>query len=642
MRPRSGVLVALSAASAALLIAACGAAESRDPGSDTGAASSWRAVPASPLSPREGALGLWTGDEALLIGGSDAPPCPPNADCTAPDIPPLADGAAFDPRTGTWRRIADAPVPFDWAQGLVLDGTAFLWIPGSLGRPNADPAFLAYRIEEDRWEELPFPVDDLDWYHGIVQAGERIVAYSGSDEQGERPDFIFDPATNSWSKLLADPLSPSFGRSMIWSGQELVLFDHEIVPNPGAEEPMFTRAAALDLGQGSWRRLPDSQILATGPWALDGGRLINPTLGGADGGEVGNYGRSYPYGGILDSARGEWSALPDPPQGEEDFGSGVLTESGGHYFGYQGWILDSTDNTWIGIPPLDVGELVTDRTVVAAGADLLVFGGARWDSNGFEATLLADAWIWSPPVSGSGSSAAQSSAESSDASSESSVSVPDVVGLTEGEAVKALGAAGLVANVRYDDEAPRTGEVFRSDPEAGSELPGGAVIVLSIAYEPPLPMPTPAQEQGAVPKAFSRLIKGHPEVFFGLYRDATGTLVVVFGPGVDPDRWKDRLTAASQSINYPTEDSGYRTDNCSRDEKSLRVLQDEIARTRKDWSENNRLAFGVWVQPETCTVRVESDKLTPADIGALVARYGTALSFNTSEGAAPILLPLID
>ena len=146
---------------------------------------------------------------------------------------------------------------------------------------------------------------------------------------------------------------------------------------------------------------------------LDDGRLINPTLGGADGGETGNWGRTYPYGGILDPASGEWSALPDPPDGEEDCGSGVLTESGGHYFGYRGWILDTTTSTWIGVPPLDTDELVTGRTVVAAGADLLVFGGARWKPDSFDATLLADAWVWSPRASGSESSSAPSSARSS-------------------------------------------------------------------------------------------------------------------------------------------------------------------------------------------------------------------------------------
>jgi PASTA domain len=225
-------------------------------------------------------------------------------------------------------------------------------------------------------------------------------------------------------------------------------------------------------------------------------------------------------------------------------------------------------------------------------------------------------------------------------SSARAVSIPDVVGLSEGEAVKALGAVGLVANVRYDKDAPRTGKVVASDPEAGSELPASSVVVLSIAYGPRLPMPTPEQEQ--LPRAFSSLIEDNPQPFFGSYRDEDGVLVVVFNPGVDPAAWDDRLTAAAEGIDYPAEDSGYRTDACPRDRKSLRALQDEIVRTRSDWADDPRLAFGVWVQPETCTVRVESDLLTAGDIEALVDRYGTAISFDTSEGAAPRLLTRLD
>ena len=102
----------------------------------------------------------------------------------------------------------------------------------------------------------------------------------------------------------------------------------------------------------------------------------------------------------------EWSALPNPPGGEEDSRSGrladsggVLTDSGGHDFANRGGILDTSDDAWIEIPPLATGELVTGRTVVAAGDDLLVFGGARWKANSVDAILLADAWAWSPRAS---------------------------------------------------------------------------------------------------------------------------------------------------------------------------------------------------------------------------------------------------
>ena len=90
----------------------------------------------------------------MLVGGSDAPPCLPTAACSVPRVALLADGAVDDPAIGAWRAIADAPVGFSWAEPELIDGSAYLWIAGENGRPNAPSAFLAYRIEEDRWEQL--------------------------------------------------------------------------------------------------------------------------------------------------------------------------------------------------------------------------------------------------------------------------------------------------------------------------------------------------------------------------------------------------------------------------------------------------------------------------------------------------------
>ena len=117
-------------------------------GANTGdAAGSWRKAPAAPLSPRERALGIWTGREALVIGGSDAPPCPSGASCGRQARPPLRDGAAFNPRTRSWRRIAAAPVGFDFAEGALVGRTAFVAAPGSDARPGAPSAVLASPIE---------------------------------------------------------------------------------------------------------------------------------------------------------------------------------------------------------------------------------------------------------------------------------------------------------------------------------------------------------------------------------------------------------------------------------------------------------------------------------------------------------------
>jgi hypothetical protein len=337
-------------------------------------------VPGVPLSPREQALGLWTGSEVLLLGGSDATPCPPGADCPA-DPSPLADGAALDPVTGRRRPIAASPVPLLGAQAVVAGPAAYV-LPY-----DSRAELLVYRIDRNSWTRLPAPFDGRAG-HQLLAAGDRVVAYQASDETGPGQDYLLDPRTGRWTALPADPLGAAFDRGMAWTGRELVLFDHELIPNPGADGPSLTRVAALDPDAGRWRRLPDAPMLATSPWLTAGGRLVNPALGGADGGEVGNWGRTYPFGGVLDPATGAWSPLPDPPPGDA-LASGARAGSAAVYIGLADFVLDVTTGSWQRVPAFPGGDS-TGHTVVAAGDRMFVFGGAR------DGALLDAAWIWTP------------------------------------------------------------------------------------------------------------------------------------------------------------------------------------------------------------------------------------------------------
>jgi hypothetical protein len=109
-------------------------------------------------------------------------------------------------------------------------------------------------------------------------------------------------------------------------------------------------------------------------------------------------------------------------------------------------------------------------------------------------------------------------------------------------------------------------------------------------------------------------------------------------PELTPAAWEDRLTSAAEGVNYPPRTAATGPTPARVTRKSLRALQDEVVRTRKEWADDNHVAFGVWVQPETCTVRIESDLLLQSEIRALVDRYGTAICFDTTEGSAGMLL----
>ena len=203
---------------------------------------------------------------------------------------------------------------------------------------------------------------------------------------------MFDPSLGAWEELPADPLSPGFDRTMVWSRPYVYLFDHELVPNPGSEVPSLTRAARLDLNTGEWKRLADSEILGTGPWFAEDEIMVNPSLGSADGGEVNNWGRRYPFGGIFDTASETWSDLPAAPTGA-DYSVGVLGSRSALIYGTIGWFLDVESGSWIELPELPEPGAHVQRPIVSAGADAVVFGGERW-RDGLDGELLGDAWIW--------------------------------------------------------------------------------------------------------------------------------------------------------------------------------------------------------------------------------------------------------
>jgi hypothetical protein len=230
-----------------------------------------------------------------------------------------------------------------------------------------------------------------------VATDDRVIAYADRDEGPPIPDLAFEPARGAWSELPDDPLTGATGRTMAWSGRELVLF----ATRPGDDGPPVLRAAALDPGRGTWRRLPDSDMVGGGGgmWFAHDGRLVLPLLGGADGGEVGNWGRTYPYGGVLDVSAGRWLPLPDGPDGDSAFAAGVVAGEHAQLDGAGGWVLDLAAEEWVPVPQLDSEDaVVSGRRTAAAGREMIVFGGARFGGDqGLRGELLREAWRWRVP-----------------------------------------------------------------------------------------------------------------------------------------------------------------------------------------------------------------------------------------------------
>ena len=364
----------------------------RAPGTPSREAPEWSSVHGPPLSPRRGAHAFSVSGRLVIMGGTEADPCPRGADCSLPSVPPSRDGAVLDPTTDRWRRIDKAPVPLGASSSVVIGDAVFLWTFGSDWAPGSERVLLRYDAASDAWNHLPGPPVEDERSFALAAAGDRLVAYQTSHENGPEQDFMLDLAAKSWAPLPNDPLLPSFDRTMTGARDELVLIGIEIVAQPGAVKPSFYRAATMDLDTMRWEVLSESEIVGYDPsWFSVDGRVVNPTLGTSDGGQVNGWDRAYPHGGTFDPRSGTWGDLPDaPPAGSYP---GVSLSGGDYVVSLMGAVLHVPTGSWSELPP-PPRAAVDGQALTWTPRGLYVWSGVRWD--GDDPELVSDAWLWEP------------------------------------------------------------------------------------------------------------------------------------------------------------------------------------------------------------------------------------------------------
>lgn len=361
-------------------VASLSACASIVPAAD-GSGGRWEQVADFPLAAREFATVAWTGTELLVVGGAPGAPCPPDASCVFPEV--TADGAAYDPATDRWRELAPAPFAFGMSSGAYADGRLLV-----NAYDGEETRVLSFDVVADSWTALDAPAAASRLTP--VADGDRILFVSGTDEGDVLPDYAFDVNAGTWSELPADPIGPAFNRMLTPTAAGIVLTANELVANPGSEVPSVTLAALLDRDTDAWKRLPDTEQIGGGWWAVHGDRLIAPQLGGADGGDVGNWGREYPFGGVITLPTGAWTPLPDPPEARQSW---IADTGGERYSAASGYVYDDEMRTWT---PLDApaGAPETAGAAVWAGDRLIAVGGTSW--SGTTARASAGVWIYTP------------------------------------------------------------------------------------------------------------------------------------------------------------------------------------------------------------------------------------------------------
>ncbi|HSO53867.1 MAG TPA: hypothetical protein VL330_14190 [Actinomycetes bacterium] len=271
----------------------------------------WRTLPPMTARPpgqaarRSGQAVVWTGQELLVWGGLSRDP-----------FRTRADGAAYDPRTGRWAPLPDAPEG-QWLQG---DHQQAVWT----GR------------EMLVWGGLTIPDPTATTRSG------NAVNVAGRPATG----VAYDPARRAWRLLPAAPPELRGGdRWTAWTGRELLVGE---VEEAGAGAG--TVAAAYDPRANRWRLLPESPGLSGGA-----GHLLA---------------RTAMWAGTRLLVWTHWSGTARPAA---DL-SGALSRPDDAPDGIDLWAYDPVAGRWsvLPAPPAVVREAVAGASMVWTGRDVLM------------------------------------------------------------------------------------------------------------------------------------------------------------------------------------------------------------------------------------------------------------------------------
>lgn len=346
---------------------------------DVEASDGWVQAPEPPIAARTWAVVADLDGTIIVVGGWDFL-CPPGADCAidADSITRFSDGAAFDPQTGEWTAISDAPIEFVSSR-WTTSGPELYAPAGCIGGPNCDdgPVILRYRSADDAWDTLPAP-NGLPAPNLATLADGTVVAFAGSDEQGESADYIL--VGDRWEPLPDDPLPPVYDRFVLGDERRVFVFGSPIDGDDG-----FKLGAVFDRDAETWSEVATAPGTGYQVWpGGDDGFYLNP-----------HFGPSV-EGGVYDPSLDTWIGFPEPPQSRSwrNDMAGVVRSRDATYEYSSGWVRDTTSDQWIEIPdrPRASSE---GQSLTNSARSLVVYGGQDW--TGDDGQLLNEMWIWTPP-----------------------------------------------------------------------------------------------------------------------------------------------------------------------------------------------------------------------------------------------------
>jgi N-acetylneuraminic acid mutarotase len=222
------------------------------------AGATWNRLAAAPIAPNAGTVAVWTGNE-MLVFGSSVKRAPDGAVLGRVDV-----AAAYNPASDAWRALeppnsaASFPLNAAWTGNEVL-----VWGQGT---------HEALNPRTNRWRTYPSsPLLSVHDAHGLVAwTGRDLLGWGGGCCGDAFSDGVaYRPATNRWRALARSPLAGSQHPIGAWTGSELVVLVGNLDPDGKPWPRRLARAAAYNPATNTWRRLaapPVSITAATATW----------------------------------------------------------------------------------------------------------------------------------------------------------------------------------------------------------------------------------------------------------------------------------------------------------------------------------------------------------------------------------------
>jgi len=226
-------------------------------------------MPASPLSPRNDAFAVWTGDRALFWGGGDG------------SLALLMDGASYDPAGRTWSMLPAAPLQpgTDGLQAVLWTGTQMVVIEPAAG--------AAFDPVTDAWTSVPALPSVAGWQPFAIGAewtGGAVVSWVAARPpavNGLVPSgFHFSacwwaPGRSAWTSIPEGPQIAGFpfGTASPVGGRLLFLGGNDCPPGASCPAGDFG-GAWFDPSSGRWTNLPDKYSGGAGPAAWTGSAMV--------------------------------------------------------------------------------------------------------------------------------------------------------------------------------------------------------------------------------------------------------------------------------------------------------------------------------------------------------------------------------